>query len=246
MKSVKTAVQNRIDTTQLFLPGEPGRGEVARQKLLAAALELFGERGLEGASVRDIARAAGQNVAAIAYYFGGKEQLYQALLRGILRLMHGRLADVYGEIEAFRRQKRPAPPEAGRLLREFLKNVYLRLLSQNEAVPIGRLLVREQLNPTPGFEILYDTGFGPLHEALCFLLGVWLGRDPAEKEIIVRTHALMGQVYFFMMTREAILRRLRWRTLEGPNSQWVAGILAEQIDLLLSGLAQKLNSPLRS
>lgn len=46
-----------------------------------AAADRFAAAGYAGTSVRDLARAAGVNVAAISYHFGGKEQLYQQCLR---------------------------------------------------------------------------------------------------------------------------------------------------------------------
>jgi AcrR family transcriptional regulator len=51
----------------------------SRQRILEAALDLFGERGLTGTTVRDIAAAAKVNVAAISYHFGGKDELYRAV-----------------------------------------------------------------------------------------------------------------------------------------------------------------------
>ena len=54
------------------------RGEDTRQRLIEAALKIFGESGLEGASTRMLADAAGANLAAIPYHFGSKEGLYRA------------------------------------------------------------------------------------------------------------------------------------------------------------------------
>src|SRR4029077_174956 len=50
-----------------------------RERILDAALDLFGERGLAGTTVRDIAARDKVNVAAISYHFGGKGELYRAL-----------------------------------------------------------------------------------------------------------------------------------------------------------------------
>ena len=47
------------------------KGEQAKSQLIAAALAQFGEYGLH-ATTRDIAAQAGQNIAAITYYFGSK------------------------------------------------------------------------------------------------------------------------------------------------------------------------------
>ena len=48
--------------------------------LLAAAKQLFAERGFDGSSVRDITAQAGANLGAVTYHFGSKEALYQAVL----------------------------------------------------------------------------------------------------------------------------------------------------------------------
>ncbi|MGH7972501.1 MAG: CerR family C-terminal domain-containing protein, partial [Limisphaerales bacterium] len=90
--------------------------------------------------------------------------------------------------------------------------------------------------PTAGFEILYTEGFRHLHDALCFLVGTALEKDWRDRETILRTHMFMGQVYFFAMSREAILRRLGWKSLEGRNAQLVVDILDEHIETLISGL----------
>ena len=51
-----------------------------RENIIAAALPLFAAKGLNGVSVRELARAAGVNLSMISYYFGGKEGLYAAVL----------------------------------------------------------------------------------------------------------------------------------------------------------------------
>ncbi len=56
-------------------PSGEARGAATRAALIRVGLDLFGARGFEAASTRAIAAAAGANVAAIAYHFGGKEGL---------------------------------------------------------------------------------------------------------------------------------------------------------------------------
>jgi AcrR family transcriptional regulator len=53
-----------------------------RERLLAAAAELFAERGVEGASVDAIAERAERTSGAIYDHFGGKDGLLFALLEG--------------------------------------------------------------------------------------------------------------------------------------------------------------------
>jgi AcrR family transcriptional regulator len=53
-----------------------------RERLLAAAAELFAERGVEGSSVDAIAERADRTSGALYDHFGGKEGLLFALLEG--------------------------------------------------------------------------------------------------------------------------------------------------------------------
>ena len=54
-------------------------GAEARARLLTTALRLFAEHGFARTSTREIAQAAGVNIAAISYYFGDKAGLYRAV-----------------------------------------------------------------------------------------------------------------------------------------------------------------------
>jgi AcrR family transcriptional regulator len=57
------------------------RGEVTRERILRRAEQLFARHGVEGVTLRQIARAARQrNVAAVQYHFGGKQELLDAIL----------------------------------------------------------------------------------------------------------------------------------------------------------------------
>src|SRR3954464_5992735 len=49
-----------------------------RQALIRAGLKLFGAKGFDGTSTREIAAAANANIGSIAYHFGGKEGLRAA------------------------------------------------------------------------------------------------------------------------------------------------------------------------
>jgi len=56
------------------------------EHILAAAESVFAQRGFEGATMAQLAAAAGLPKANLHYYFGTKEGLYRAVLEGILAL----------------------------------------------------------------------------------------------------------------------------------------------------------------
>jgi TetR/AcrR family transcriptional regulator len=83
-------------------PGRPpaaAAGNV-RERLLAAARELFLRYGYRGVSSRQIGAAAGVNFAMIRYYFGGKPGLYREILQGALDPQLARLLAGEGGGEA--------------------------------------------------------------------------------------------------------------------------------------------------
>ena len=56
-----------------------------REIILAAARRVFADQGLEGASLRAIAKAAGYTHGALYFYYASKEAIYADLLAGSLR-----------------------------------------------------------------------------------------------------------------------------------------------------------------
>jgi len=61
------------------------RSATARDPIIQTALRLFGERGIEATSLREIAKAAGVSPALVVHHFGGKEGLVAAVDEAALR-----------------------------------------------------------------------------------------------------------------------------------------------------------------
>jgi AcrR family transcriptional regulator len=61
--------------------GRPAGGGNTREDVLAAARQIFAERGYEGATLRAIAGQAGVDPAMVRHYFGDKAGLFRAALR---------------------------------------------------------------------------------------------------------------------------------------------------------------------
>jgi len=67
-----------------------------KEKLLKVAIELFSEKGYDGATVDEIVNAAGVNKRMVYHYYGSKELIYQEVLKEVFhRLQNVELAIVH-------------------------------------------------------------------------------------------------------------------------------------------------------
>lgn len=218
------------------LVADLGRGAQARLALVRAAVEVFGESGLEAATTRDIAQRAQQNIAAIAYYFGGKEGLYLAVAEHIVEVILARIGSLMDEAEAFLKLQR-RPPE--RCL-DYLKRLLARSIATNQAmIPVTGIIVREQTHPTRAFSILYDGCLERLQRLGAELLRAYLGSDARLDDCIVRFHALLGQSLAFRFARETIMRRAGWSHIGEHEEARIQAVVTEHAELALRGLKRR-------
>ncbi|KJK25896.1 TetR family transcriptional regulator [Burkholderiaceae bacterium 16] len=82
--------------------------DAKRAHILAAARHVFEERGLDGASIREIAKQAGYTPGAIYSYFDAKEEIYGALLGESLERLNDAVAEGLGAAASDRARARHA------------------------------------------------------------------------------------------------------------------------------------------
>jgi AcrR family transcriptional regulator len=87
-----------------------------RERILAHAGPLFATHGLEGLGIRQLARAARVNLAAVNYHFGSKHALFREVC-----LRHLRAIDALRSAELDALEARPARPTAERILEAHLR-----------------------------------------------------------------------------------------------------------------------------
>jgi AcrR family transcriptional regulator len=64
-------------------------GRITRTKILDSAEQIFAEKGVHGASLREIMIVAEVNIAAVNYYFGSKADLLRAVVQRRSTLING-------------------------------------------------------------------------------------------------------------------------------------------------------------
>jgi AcrR family transcriptional regulator len=213
-----------------------GRGANSRRELILAAIEVFAESSLEGATTREIARRANQNIAAIGYYFGGKDGLYLAVAEHIVQVVLRALGPLLDEIEGFLRSERSAPNEAMSLMKRLLGAA---ITSNKDIVEVTRIIVREQTRPTAAFAILYGGVLERVQKLGAELMSRYVGGERSDHEFVVRFHALLGESMAFRFARETILHRADWGDIGPAQEDEVRLVVEEHAELVLRGLRAK-------
>jgi TetR/AcrR family transcriptional regulator len=67
--------------------------DATRERIVAAAVKAFAEKGFRGASTRDIARRARTNQGLITYHFRSKDALWRAAVDRIFGMLEKQLAE---------------------------------------------------------------------------------------------------------------------------------------------------------
>ncbi len=142
-------------------------GETA-ERLLAAATELFAERGFRATTLREVAARAGTNLASANYHFKSKQQLYLTVLRRHLDEMQERLSQAGAALDA-RTVARLSAAEASEILGRRISAMVSFLLGPPPA-PEGAMLLRELSDPSKMLPWLIDELFTPQLSATRSLL----------------------------------------------------------------------------
>ncbi len=159
-----------------------------QERLIEAAEELFCQRGFNETSVRDIAAAAGCNVASVNYYFGGKDNLYLEIWRRRLAFMRQtRLASIDKVMAA------SGQPQLEDLLRSYATSFIEPLIDGSSHCRFINLMTREMIDPHLPRDLYLTEMVSPVLNALSdALLKIcpWLDRS----KISMIVFSIVGQL----------------------------------------------------
>ncbi len=161
----------------------------ARERLLLAAEATFAEHGYEGATVREITKRAGANIAAVSYYFGDKERLYVETVKYAHSCATGGLPV-------------PNPPPDAtpvQLLELFIRELVSRMHAPARTTSM-QLVMREMSNPGKAAHVIVDEFVRPMAFALRERLRAVLpGLD--ERRLLMTGFSVIGQCLFYRQNR---------------------------------------------
>lgn len=172
-------------------------GIQARRRLLEAALPLFAAKGYQQTSTREIADAAGANLAAINYYFGDKAGLYRAVFSESLCADDKKATPLPGEAASL-------PLEA--ILAGFFRDFLTPLKNGAPVDLMMRLHFRELVDPSGVLGREHDAELAALYTGLASLLTQRLGLATADADIQRLAHSIIGLALPYYVARDLLER----------------------------------------
>jgi len=199
-------------------------GDQTRMALLMAGVRLFGSKGVEATSTRELAAAANANIASIAYHFGGKEGLRMACAEMVASRIQSAVMPVLKSIVP------GGDPAAAQVAFErAIMGVADFMLGQVEARDIASFMVRELGTTGPVFDKVYADFILPVHRNLCGLLGLATGQDPESDLIRLGTFSIAGQVIYFRIGHAVVSRRMEWKDVRPEEVEAIKSVVLGNI-----------------
>lgn len=214
------------------------RGEETRARIIEAAVAVFGERGYEGASTRDIAAAAGVNAPAIQYYFDGKEGVYLQCVEQLIEFLWLRMGE---PVEAAEKALLEPNVDDGKLIEATLDILGAVIsLIEDKAVVWREFLDCHQ----EGFRLqsaatLFETKFKVrVGGVIRVLIARLAGLEVQDERAIIHSMALFTQGLAFRAQRSKLLTALKWSAINEKEMQLVRDVVLTQARFTLEGLAR--------
>jgi AcrR family transcriptional regulator len=190
------------------------------RKLIDAAGQVFSERGLHAATIKQITERAGVNVAAVNYHFSDKYELYAAVIRHALTST--RVVPASNELKGTPKDR----------LRKVIRDQVMDIFDRSRPLWRGPLLAREFVQPTAALDAVTEELLRPRSDLIRSIVRDILGPGVPEKKILAATFSVAAQAVFYLY-HTRLIQRLH-PDLAGRDS---AQELAEHIvEFSLAGL----------
>ena len=191
--------------------GVDPRTEKTRGALVQAAIALFGEKGFEATTMRELAAKAGTNLAAINYHFGSRDDLRRAATRAVAEELSVRGPGTVLSNMSNLAISQMTAAQADSVLRRILGMTLLDVVHDDGSVLIQRFFRRELFSEGFELELFFELVFDEHFQLMCHLVSKVTGLEPASEPCRIKTLTLMGQAMFLGMAQPLIFRCMGWR-----------------------------------
>lgn len=214
------------------------RGTETRARLIESGLKLFGERGFEGASTRDIASEAGLNAPALQYYFDNKEGLYRACVEHIIARVWEQLEAPIRHGEALLHERDSGDAQ---LIDAYLGLLggFVTFIHETPCNAAWRLfMAREQagLGMLDSLQVMNERLYRHIGAVTTGIVGRLTGLPADDEGTLIRTFAINSQGMVFRVMRRQVLSVMGWNDIDRERMERIRQVLLSQTRLMLKAL----------
>jgi TetR/AcrR family transcriptional regulator, regulator of cefoperazone and chloramphenicol sensitivity len=177
------------DSNKRFMMNPDSQIPDAKDRLLAAAMEIFAEKGFKAATVREIVDKADANIAAVNYHFGDKERLYYEAVK----FAH-QCSAVHGPPPSW-----PDGTPPVQKLRDFIRLVVRDMTTPANPIAM-QLLMRELTMPTVAAKSIVRDFIQPMAFVLRGLVHEILPHLDPHRTLMVG-FSVIGQCLYYRQNR---------------------------------------------
>jgi len=206
----------------------------AELRLIEAAIEQFGQHGKSAVGTRAIADAAGVQMSAITYHFGGKDGLYLACARHIVEQISGRVERMLAFAASHGTDSGDKAGARAAVL--AIVGGLATVMMRDETAALARFVLREQMNPSPAFEIIFEGYMRRILDQLGTLLQRVAGGTLKAEELRVRSISLLGQAFVFRFGRALLMRATQWPSISESQAMAVRAAVLAHSEAILNAL----------
>lgn len=190
-------------------------GEGTRRALIEAAGELAAEVGFSNVSTRAVATRAGENAGSIHYHFGGKGNLFEAVLLEATKPMR---EEVLADVVAVYEPLLATAAGRARALRLFVHAMIEALFRDGEPAWACRVVYQVLRKAGPLRDFVVEKVVDPW---LCAAEGLFRAIDPGltEEEPLLHSFLVAMPIYFHADYMDVILDRMG---LDGYGTAYLA------------------------
>lgn len=193
--------------------GGYARGDEVRNRILLAAIELFGEQGFASASTRAIAARAGVNPPALQYYFHNKARLHQACGQYIADRIKDHVREPMARAAlSLQAADKAAAPD---LLWALIDTVIEHSSTDAEIPGWTQFLAHAALEVTDtSLAIIHREAVAPLFDCVAALIALAWGRPADDEMARLNAVLLLSQTRALGAQRQITLTMMGWPDLE--------------------------------
>ena len=190
---------------------------------------MFAENGFHGVSVRELCAAAGANVAAIQYHFGGKEGLYQAIFETTLDEDETSFNVAMNNIDLALKHTDPDKKQITLAVEMYINSFFARFPLNEQKRWFSVLVLREISFPGPGFEQILNRRVKRSQQTLSRIIATLQKIDEHSEMARLQAHVINGTIMSALLSRNVLTRIMNWKTLTPKTLEQLYKVVSQLV-----------------